>query len=62
MAALKPLLFARKSRFYKSAQYEWLSPTYAKVNVFPLLNLIDFATNPPVKKTAEEEAILEIAV
>jgi len=62
MAALKPLLHGRKSRFYKSGQYEWLSPTYAMVNVFPLLNLIDFAADPTVKKTAQEEAILEISV
>jgi hypothetical protein len=62
MAALKPLLYGRKSRFYSSGQYEWLSPTYAMVNVFPLLNLIDFAKDTTVKKTAEEEAILELAV
>lgn len=62
MAELKHLLEGRKSRFYKSGQYEWLSPTYAMVNVFPLLNLIDFAADPSVRKTAEAEATLEVAV
>lgn len=62
MAELKRLMEGRKSRFYKSGQYEWLSPTYAMVNFFPLLNLIDFVADPGVKKTAEEEATLEVAV
>lgn len=61
MAALKPLLYDRKSRFYKSGHYEWLSPTYAVVNFFPLLNLIDFAIDPAVRKAADEEATLEVA-
>ncbi|HEY5137944.1 MAG TPA: hypothetical protein VIJ25_01295, partial [Methylococcales bacterium] len=62
MAELKRLMDGRKSRFYKSGQYEWLSPTYAMINFFPLLNLIDFAVDPEVRKTAEEEATLEVAV
>lgn len=62
MAELKRLMAGRKSRFYESGQYEWLSPTYAMVNVFPLLNLINFAADPQVRKTAEEEATLEVAV
>ncbi len=62
MAELKRLMDGRKARFYKSGQYEWLSPTYAMINVFPLLNLIDFAADPQVRKTAEEEATLEVAV
>lgn len=62
MAALKPLLYGRKSRFYQSGHYEWLSPTYAMVNVFPLLNLIDFAVDPAVRKAADEEATLEVAM
>ena len=62
MAELKNLMSERMSHFYKSGQYEWLSPTYAMVNVFPLLNLIDFAADPLVRKTAEEEATLEVAI
>lgn len=62
MAELKRLMNDRKSRFYKSGHAEWLSPTYAMVNVFPLLNLIDYAADPAVKKTAEAEATLEVAV
>lgn len=62
MATLKPLLAGRNSRFYKSGQIEWLSPTYAMTNFFPLLNLIDFSADPIVKKNAEEEAILETAI
>ncbi len=62
MSELKRLMAGRKSRFYKSGQYEWLSPTYAMVDFFPLLNLIDFAADPEVRMTAEEEATLEVAV
>jgi hypothetical protein len=62
MVKIRSLLNDRKSHFYKSGQYEWLSPTYAMVNVFPLLNLIDYAVDPAVKKTAEAEATLEVAV
>ena len=62
MTELKRLMDGRKSRFYKSGHAEWLSPTYAMVNVFPLLNLIDYAVDPAVKKTAEAEAALEVAV
>ena len=62
MVTLKPLLAGRRAQFYKSGQYEWLSPTYAMTNFFPLLNIIDFAADPSVKKNAEEEAILEVAI
>lgn len=62
MAKIKSLMSGRKSRFYKSGQYEWLSPTYAVVDIFPLLNLIDYAADPAVKKTAEAEATLEVVV
>lgn len=62
MAELKRLLAERDERFYKSGHYEMLAPTYAMINIFPLLNLIDFAVDPEVKKTAEKEAALEIAV
>ena len=62
MVTLKPLLAGRTSRFYKSGQYEWLSPTYAMINFYPLLNLIDFAKDPMVRKSAEDEANLQLTV
>jgi hypothetical protein len=62
MVTLKSLLAGRTSRFYKSGQFEWLSPTYTMINFYPLLNLIDFARDPMVRKSAEEEANLQLAV
>jgi hypothetical protein len=38
-----------------------ISPTYAMVNFFPLLNLVDFAIDPGVKALADKEATLEVA-
>ena len=38
-------------RFYQSGNTEWLSPTYAMLNIFPLLNLIDFVI-PAIRKLA----------
>ncbi|MGZ5781694.1 MAG: hypothetical protein ACXWIN_12165, partial [Burkholderiaceae bacterium] len=62
MTTLKSLLTARTTRFYQSGHYEWLSPTYAMTDIFPLLNVIDFADDPSMRKLAEDEATLEIAV
>lgn len=58
---LKSLLERRKSHFLLRGHYELLSPTYAVINFFPLLNLIDFSDDPDVRKGAEAEAVLELA-
>jgi hypothetical protein len=62
MDEIKRLMANRTWRFYQSGHLELLSPTYTMVNFYPLLNLIDFATDISVKKSAEDEANLELAV
>jgi hypothetical protein len=62
MAGLKPLLEARTHRIFQSGHYEWLSPNYALLNIYPLLNLIDFAEDNTIKSNAGDEVTLEIAV
>lgn len=62
MAELKRLMAGRTARYYQSGYLEWLSPTYELVNLFPLLNLIDYAQDPEVKARAEKEATLQMAV
>jgi len=61
MAELKGLMASRTAKFFQSGHLELLSPTYSMVNIFPLLNLIDFATDPAVKALADKEATLEVA-
>ena len=61
MASHKSLLLRRSQHFMQNGQYELLSPTYAMVNFFPILNLIDFAQDIEVKKSAELEAILQLS-
>lgn len=62
MFAIKKNLFARTKRFYESGYEEWLSPTYAGINFFPMLNLYDFATDPELRQQASDEATLELAM
>ncbi|MET3106060.1 putative RNA binding protein with dsRBD fold (UPF0201 family) [Oxalobacteraceae bacterium GrIS 2.11] len=62
MAKLKPLLASRTMRTFHSGHLEWLSPSYALMNLYPLFNLIDFAVDKVVRNNANDEAILEIAV
>ncbi len=61
MAELKRLMTGRTAHFFKAGQLELLSPTYAMVNLFPLLNLVDFADDSAVKALADKEAILQVA-
>lgn len=61
MAELKRLMALRTAQFFKSGHLELISPTYSMVNIFPLLNLVDFASDPAVKALADKEATLEVA-
>ena len=58
----KVLLFRRAIKFRLSGHYEQLSPTYAMVNLFPMLNLIDFAIDEKVRNLATNEATYEVAL
>jgi hypothetical protein len=53
MAEAKRLLLARGKGFYRVGNNEALSTTYSLVNVYPLLNLYDFASDSEVKAIAE---------
>jgi hypothetical protein len=61
MREIKSKLTRRHDHFLKYGHYELLSPTYAMVDYFPLLNLIDFAADPQVRRQAKSEALLELA-
>lgn len=61
MADLKVLMIKRNKSLMAAGHYEWLSPTYAMVNFFPLLNLIDFSKDAELVKLAQQEATLELA-
>lgn len=62
MAHIKNLLQRRHWRSFQSGMNEMLSPTYALTNLYPLLNLVDFAKDPEVAKEAADEAALEVIV
>lgn len=62
MARLKALLAARTRRVFQSGHYEWLSPNYALLNFYPLLNLIDFSADSEVRQNAQDEATLDVAM
>lgn len=61
-AMLAERLASRTRKFYQDGYYEQFSPTYAMVNLFPLLNLVDFAIDPQVAFYARAEATLQIAL
>ena len=61
MDQLKTLMVGRSKQHFKAGHIEWLSPTYAMVNLFPLLNLVDFAKDESVKSMADKDATLEVA-
>ena len=62
MELLKQKLMERHRRFMLSGHVEMLSPTYAIVNIFPMLNLWDFAKDPEVKNMGGDQAALEVAI
>ncbi|MFN6994961.1 MAG: hypothetical protein ACK4PH_12230 [Aquincola tertiaricarbonis] len=62
MAAIQQLLQRRTAQFFAAGHTEWLSPTYAVVNLLPLLNLIDFADDAQVRANAQAQAALLVAV
>lgn len=53
---ISTLLIARFNRTSNEGHAEQLSPTYSMINVFPLLNLIDFSSNRNVSQLAAKEA------
>lgn len=60
MARTKELMARRNWRFFQTGSQELLSPTYSLTNLFPTLNLIDFAKDPEVARRANDEASLEV--
>ena len=59
---LKDLLLRRFRKYMADGFTEQLSPTYAVADLFPLLNLIDFAQDPDIRTAAEQAAIAQIAL
>jgi len=53
MKEQKKLLLQRGKGFFRASNQEVLSSTYIVPNVYPLLNLYDFANDPDVKTAAE---------
>jgi hypothetical protein len=62
MAQMKDLLARRHWRSFQSGMDEMLSPTYAFTNLYPILNLVDFAKDKDVADQAADEATLEVLV
>ena len=60
MAETKDLLTRRHWRSYQSGMFEMYSTTYAMPDLFPILNLVDFAKDPEVARDASKEATLEV--
>lgn len=61
MRTLKSKMIARTNGFYQQGHYELFSPTYSLVNLYPYLNLVEFAIDSQVKKLADAQANLEVA-
>ena len=61
MQESKALLLKRGKNFLAHGNNEMLSSTYAIVNIYPLLSLIDFARDPQVTTAAEALAIYHLA-
>lgn len=55
-------LIARWEGIYAKGHSEWLSPTYAIINLFPALNIYDFARDPDLREGANAEANLDLAI
>jgi len=62
MAHIKDLMTRRHWRFFQSGMSEILSPTYALTNLYPILNLIDYAKDPQIVKETSDEASLEVLI
>ena len=58
----KDLLLQRFRGFMADGFNEQLSPTYAIANLYPLLNLIDFAQDPDIRAAAEQMAVAQIGL
>lgn len=61
MSQYRALLLARLRKTLTDGFDEQLSPTYAEANLYPLLNLIDFAADSAVRRAAEAAAVAQIA-
>ncbi len=62
MAILKAQMLQRTRGIFHFGHDEWLSPNYALLDVYPLLNLIDFAADADLAANAGDEATLEVAM
>jgi hypothetical protein len=62
MAELKDILQRRHWRSFQSGMNEMLSPTYAFTDLYPILNLVDFAKDNEVAQQAADEAALEVSI
>jgi len=60
MLEAKNLLLSRGRGFYHFASAEMVSTTYSIVNIYPLLNLCEFAGDPEVRNTAAALAIYHL--
>ncbi|WFB37838.1 hypothetical protein P3T73_08720 [Kiritimatiellota bacterium B12222] len=61
MADTKKKLLERGKGFYRAGNNEVLSPTYAIVNIYPMLNLVDYAKDPEVQAAAEAMVLYHVA-
>lgn len=62
MAHIKDLMTRRNWRSFQSGMGEILSPTYVMPNLFPILNIVDFAKDSQMVKQASDEASLEVLI
>ena len=58
----KALLMTRFRKFTADGLNEQLSPTYATIDIYPLLNLVDFGQDPELRSAAAHMAVAEIAI
>lgn len=62
MSKFKSLLLSRTKGMFQFGFFESTSPIYIAVNIVPLLNLIDFAKDPDVKKAAQDQLVLLLSM
>ena len=58
----KDLMVRRYRKFLKDGEFEQLSPTYAMVNLFTTLNLVDFARDQELRRFAEAYLVQALTV
>ena len=62
VARYKELLLSRFRKLMADGSNEQLSPTYGVANLYPLLNLIDFAQDADVRTAAGQMAVAQIGL